>query len=116
MRYLILLMLNVPIILLAFLDILTRYKMNRISKRRFYYQLLLWIAVLGVVASSFPLYNALRGKPLLDSSDLSAFDIVQTTVIIWLIFIINNLRQKLANIDHRLRDLHQELSIKLKDL
>lgn len=115
MRYIILVLLNTPIILLAFLNILTRYKMDKMSKQRFRRQLFLWAFILIVLVCSFPFYNRLHNRPLLDSTDLSTFDIVQTTVIIGLVYILNNIRQKTEETERRLRDLHQELSIKLSE-
>ena len=113
MRYLILLLLNVPIISLALLNLFTRYKLRRITVRRFRIQMTLWAILLFVLIFAFPLYNLYLGKPLLDSEELSLFDIIQTTAIIFLIFMINNMRQKNEWNEKRIRDLHQEISIKL---
>ena len=113
MRYLVLVLLNVPIILLALINIITQYKLHRVSVTRFRHQLLIWLIILIVLIGSFPLYNILTNKPLLDSSELSAFDIVQTTAIVLLFYIFNNQRQRQDQTDRRLRDLHQALSIKL---
>lgn len=116
MRYIILLLLNLPIIFLALLNIVTQYKMHRITKARLRHQLTLWIIILVVLVSSFPLYNYLSGKPVLDSSELSLFDIVQTTAITFLLYAINHQRQQIERTERTLRDLHQELSIKLSGI
>lgn len=113
MRYLILVVLNLPIILLALMNIITQYKMKKVERRRFRFQVILWLIILTVLISSFPLYNYLTGKPPLDSSELSLFDIVQTTAIIYLIYIVNNQRRKIDQNERTVRDLHQELSILL---
>lgn len=113
MRYLVLVLLNLPIILLALINIVTQYKLRRVSVTRFRHQLLIWLIILVVLIGSFPLYNFLAHKPLFDSSELSAFDIVQTTAIVLLFYIFNNQRQRQDQTDRRLRDLHQALSIKL---
>lgn len=115
MRYTALVLLNIPIILLALINIVTQYKIKRISRNRFHHQLAVWIIILVVLVGSFPLYNILTGKPALDSSSLSSFDIVQTTVIIFLFYAMNNQRRKIDQTERRLRDLHQELSIKLSN-
>jgi hypothetical protein len=44
---------------------------------------------------------------------LSLFDIVQTTAIVLLFYIVNTQRQRIDQNERRVRDLHQELSIKL---
>lgn len=113
MRYILLVLLNLPVILLATTNLITKYKIKRIPKQKFKKQIILWIVILLVLLLSFPLYNTLLGRPALASNDLSAFDIVETTVIIFLIYTINNQRQKIEWNERQLRDLHQELSIKL---
>jgi len=113
MRYLVLILLNTPIILLALLNIVTQYRMHHMPRRWFYRQLLLWIIILAVLIGSFPVYNLVIGRPVLDSIDLSAFDIVEITAVIFLFYIINDQRRKIEHAERRLRDLHQELSIQL---
>lgn len=113
MRYVVLVLLNLPIILLALVNILTQYKMHKVSKARFKHQLILWLIVLVVLICSFPTYNYSIGKPLLDSSELSAFDIVQTTALVFMFYIINRQRQQIEQSERMARDLHQELSIRL---
>lgn len=113
MRYGILILLNTPIVLLALLNIVTQFKMKRITRRRFGWQLLLWVAILVVLIGSFPVYNLAIGRPVLDSTDLSAFDIAEVTAITLMAYIVNDQRRKLEQAERRLRDLHQELSIRL---
>jgi len=113
MRYLLLVLLNTPIVLLALVNIITQYKIRRISVNRFRQQLVLWLAILIVLLGSFPMYNHLTHRSLFDSSELSSFDITQTTVLIYLIYIVNNQRRKIEQNERFLRDLHQELAIKL---
>lgn len=113
MRYLLLVLLNLPVILLAFTNFITRYKLGKISKERFRVQFFLWFILLVVLIGSFPVYNYLTGKSIFEARDLTMFDIVQTTAIILLFYVINNQRQKLESTERMLRDLHQELSIKL---
>lgn len=113
MRYIILVLLNMPIILLALMNIVTQYKLKKVSRGRFRHQFILWITILVVLIGSFPIYNILTGRTPLNSDELSLFDIVQTTAIVFLFYIINNQRQRLDQTERRMRSLHQELSIKL---
>jgi hypothetical protein len=115
MRYIILVLLNLPIILLALINIVTQYKTKKAEPRRFRFQIILWLVILVVLVSSFPLYNYLSGKPILDSSELSLFDIVQTTTIIYLFYIVNDHRRKIERDERTIRDLHQEISIRLSE-
>lgn len=113
MRYVILVLLNVPIILLALLNFITSYKLKRITKEKLKVQLFIWVTLLAVLIGSFPVYNIIVGRTILDSSTLSVFDIFQTTAIVALFYIANNQRQKIEKNEKILRDLHQELSIRL---
>ena len=113
MRYIVLVLLNVPIILLALVNFITKYKLGRITKQRLHHQLFLWITLLVVLIASFPVYNIVTGKQPLEASGLSLFDIVQTTAIVLMFYIINSQRQRAEQNEHRLKDLHQELSIRL---
>lgn len=113
MRYVILVLVNLPVILLALVGLITKYKLGRITPTRFRHQIILWTIILIVLIGSFPLYNYLVGQPLLDSRELSLFDIAQTTAITFLLYVCNDLRQKIEQNDKKTRDLHQELSIEL---
>lgn len=113
MRYITLLLLCAPLIFIALLNLVTVYKLGKISKDKFVGQIMFWSILLICLVGSFPLYNYLNGRPVFDSHELSLFDIVQTTVIIFILYALNTLRRKLDDSERRLRDLHQELSIKL---
>lgn len=113
MRYIVLVLLNLPIILLALVNIVTQHKLRRVSKARFRHQIVLWVVILVVLICSFPLYNQLNGRPLLDSKELSAFDIVQTTALVFLVYVVNHQRQQIERTERLVRDLHQEVSIRL---
>ena len=113
MRYIFLVLINLPIILLAFVNIITQYKLKKIPKARFKKQIVLWILILGILILSFPVYNLLTLQPLLDSSELSLFDIVEITIIVFLVYSLNNQRRKIEQSEKTIRNLHQEISIRL---
>lgn len=115
MRYALLIILNLPIIMIALLNAVTQFKLGRISARRFKGQILLWLTLLLVLLASFPLYNFITGAPIFDAHSLSLLDVVQTTALVYLFYIANDLRRKLDRHDRTIRDLHQQLSIKLSE-
>lgn len=115
MRYIILVLLNLPLVLLAFINTATLYKLKKITRQRFMTQTVVWLVILVVLIGSFPLYNYLNHRPILDSSELSLFDIVQTATIVLLLYISNDQRRKIDTLERRVRDLHQEVSIKLSE-
>ena len=116
MRYLILVFINIPIILLGLLNIITKYKLGSLPQRRFRFQITLWSIALVVLIGSFPLYNLFKGKDILYSAGLSLLDIAQTTIIVLLLYILLNLKQRQEQTERRLHDLHQELSIILGEI
>lgn len=112
-RYLLLFIVTLPFIVLAITGIITRYKMKRISKRRASYQIAFWLLILAGLASADPIYNWLIVNELTVTDSLSLFDVVQISLIILLLYVVNSQSIKLENTEQRLNDLHQELSIKL---
>lgn len=115
MRYLILLLLNLPIILLSILDIVTSYKMKKINRGIFLGRITLWVIILAVIIGAIPIYNLITDHKIFDSNELSLFDIVEITVIIALIFYTNSLRVQIDKNELRLQNLHEELSITISD-
>jgi len=113
MRYAILVVLSVPIVFLALMNIVTQYKTKKIQLARFRYQLIVWAVIFVVLVGSFPVYNIIKHKPILDSSELSLFDIVQTTTLVYVIYVMNDYRRRIEQGERAIRDLNQQLSIKL---
>jgi hypothetical protein len=112
-RYFLLLLFTLPFIIAALLNNTTQYKLHAISRTRFIVRSLLWILVLIGVAFVEPIYSWLFANKLTQTESLSLFDVVQITGIVMLFYLVNRLRQKTEVLERRLRDLHQEISIKL---
>jgi hypothetical protein len=112
-RYLILVILNLPLILLALLGALVEYKMGRISRKGFVRQVIIWFLILGGLAGAKSIYEFLFSQGLTQTEPLSLFDVIQITGIIIVLFMANRSRIKLENLERRVQDLHQELSIRL---
>lgn len=112
-RYLLLFLLNLPFILAAMLSHVTQYKLGKTSKRRLQVQLTLWTLILIGLASAEPIYNWLFTNNLTQTESLSLFDVVQITALVIIFYIANRSRLKIEVLEHRLNDLHQEVSIKL---
>lgn len=112
-RYLLLFLLNLPFILAAILSQITQFKLGRSSKRRLVAQMILWLLILVGLASAQPLYTWLFASGLTQTESLSLFDVVQITAIVIIFYIANRTRQKVEVLEHHMKDLHQELSIRL---
>lgn len=114
-RYLILLILNLPFIIAGLLNALVNYKLKRTSKRRFFLQTLLWLVILTGLAAAQPIYEFLFSNKLTDTEPLSLFDVIQITGIVFIFSIAVRTHNKLENLERRVQDLHQELSIRLSE-
>ena len=112
-RYFLLLLFTLPFIIAAIINLVTQYKLNKINKLRFIVWVLIWASILLGLIFVEPIYNWLFTHNLTVSEPLSLFDVVQITAIVILFYIVNRIRQKVEVLERRLRDLHQEISIKL---
>lgn len=114
-RYLILLLVNLPLIIVAFLSALVDYKMGKLTRKKYFVQLALWLIILVGIASSHFIYSFLFSHQLTQTEPLSLFDVIQITGVIIVLFMANRSRIKLEGLERRVQDLHQELSIRLSE-
>jgi hypothetical protein len=114
-RYLILLLLNTPFILGGIINALVSYKLSKMSRRRFLFQVSVALIVFICLASAKPIYEFLFSRNLTQTEPLSLFDVIQITGIIGLVFAVQRIRTKMETLERRVQDLHQELSIRLSD-
>ena len=112
-RYLILVLLNVPLIITAVLNAIVSYKMKHISKKRLVIKCMFWISLLFALIIVEPVYTWLYSEGLTQTEALSLFDVILITSALLMFFLINKLYVKVDVLERRTRDLHQELSIKL---
>ena len=114
-RYLILLLLNTPLVLAALLSALVDFKMGKYSKRKFIGQTMIWLVIFTGLASTKFIYDFLFSNSLTQTEPLSLFDVMQITGIVLVLFMANRSRIKIETLERRVQDLHQELSIRLSD-
>lgn len=72
-----------------------------------------WMLVLIGLAAIKPIYEFLFSNNLTNTEPLSLFDVIQITGIVMVFFIAIRTRTKVENLERRVQDLHQELSIRL---
>jgi hypothetical protein len=112
-RYLILVLLNLPLIFAALLSALVDYKMGKLSGKSFVRQIVIWVVIFAGLACTKFIYEFLFTNKLTQTEPLSLFDVIQITGIIIVLFMANRTRLKLDILERRVQDLHQELSIRL---
>lgn len=112
-RYLILVILNVPIILAGIVSALVNYKLGKSGLKKFVFHVIFWLIIFVGIATSKYIYEYLFSNNLTKSEPLSLFDVLEITGIIVLILASYRSRIKVDSLERRVRDLHQELSIRL---
>jgi len=110
------LLLNTPFIIAGMINALVSYKMKKMSRRRFLFQVSVGVIVFVGLASAKPIYEFLFSRNLTQTEPLSLFDVILVTGIVALFFLAQRTRTKLENLERRVQDLHQELSIQLSDI
>lgn len=114
-RYLILIILNAPLIIAAMINTLVGFKLGRMTRRRFILGLSFWMILLVGLICVQPLYTFLFSNNLTETEPLSLFDVLQITGIIFTLLIANKAYGKVDVLERRVQDLHQELSIRLSN-
>lgn len=112
-RYLILIILNTPLIIAAILKAVVSRKLGRTTKTKFLFRLFLWIGIFFGLVFAQPIYGFLFSNNLTQTEPLSLFDVIQITGIIATLFIANQAFSKADALERRVQDLHRELSIRL---
>lgn len=112
-RYLLLLLLNLPFIIIATISAITKYKIGHSSKGRLVTQLIIWFFMLIGLVSAHSVYQYLFDHQLTESEPLSLFDVVQITAIVLLFYLVNRMQSRVEYLENRLSVLHKELSITL---
>lgn len=114
-RYLVLVLLNIPLIAAGILSAIVAFKMRRIGKRRFILRTGLWTIILLGLVFAEPIYSFLFSNNLTQTEPLSLFDVIQITGIVFVFFIVSQAYAKVYQLEHKIQELHQELSIRLSD-
>ncbi len=114
-RYTILIILNTPLVIAGMLNAIVGYKLNHMGRRRFIFGMVFWLLIFASLIFVEPIYNFMFSKNLTQTEPLSLFDVIQITGIIFTFFIANKAYGKIDLLEHRVRELHQELSIKMSE-
>lgn len=112
-KYLLLFLINLPIMLFGITRAITRYKTKpaRISRNKCVIEVALWIAIGVALSFVEPIYNALIQHNLTDSPPMSLFDVVVLTLFIFCLMLIVELGEELASLKKTISRLHEKLAI-----
>lgn len=111
-KYAILVLINLPLIVTGIIDAITDYKASRtISKRRCIIQVIFWLCVGTALVLVEPVYNTLIRANLTDSPPLSLFDVTLLTIIVFALFAIMKLNEKVIQLNKKLARIHERMAI-----
>lgn len=114
-RYLLLVILNTPLIIAGTINAVVSYKLGHSSKRRLVVRVITWIVIFLSLLFTKSIYDFLFSNKLTQTEPLSLFDVIQITGIIFTFYIANQAYIRADYLERRIQDLHQELSIRLSE-
>lgn len=114
-RYVLLVILNVPLIIAGTINAIVSYKLGHSSQRRLIVRIIVWVLIFLSLLFTKTIYDFLFSNKLTQSEPLSLFDVVQITGIIFTFYVANQAYIKADLLERRIQDLHQELSIRLSE-
>ena len=112
-KYLLLILINAPIVLLGIVRAITRYKTKpaRISKNKAVYEVLFWLSIGVALSFAQPIYNALVRYNLTDSTPMSLFDVAVLTLFVFALLLIVETNEELTSLKKTVSRLHEKLAI-----
>ncbi len=111
-KYAILVLINLPLILVGIISAITDYKASRtISRRKCIILVLFWLSVGAGLILVEPLYNALLRSDLTDSAPLSLFDVGVLTIVVFSLFFIIKMNQKIGVLNQKLSRIHERMAM-----
>lgn len=111
-KFLVLLLVNLPIVVIGVLGAITSYKTSRISKKRSIIEVSVWLLVgLGLFFIQ-PAYNLLIEYELTDSEPMSLFDILLLTLVLLAALFIKNANEKISLLNRKISQIHEHIVIK----
>jgi hypothetical protein len=110
-KYVLLVFINAPLILLALLMAVTSYKTGRSTRRRCTVLVVFWLLVGAGMLFVEPAYNTLVRANLTDSPPLSVFDIILLAGLVFLLFVVVQLYDKLNALSRKMSRMHEGLAI-----
>ena len=114
-KYVLLVLINIPLLIVGVVSALTHYKTKRISKRRMVVEVAFWVSIGVALFFAQPLYNALVEHNLTDSQPMSLFDIALLTIIIFCLLLIKSSNERITQLHKKISRMHENLAISSPD-
>ena len=92
-RYLLLVILNTPLVIAGIMNATVAYKLKRTNLRRYMFRVIVWLTIFFGLVFAQPIYNYLFSNNLTQTEPLSLFDVIEVTEIIFVLIIANQARE-----------------------
>jgi protein-S-isoprenylcysteine O-methyltransferase Ste14 len=112
-KYLLLVLINLPVVLVGVLRAITRYKTKpaRISHNKAVLEVLFWLAIGVGLSFVEPIYNTLLRHNLTDSPPMSIFDVALLTLFVFALLLIVETNEEMTALKKTVSRLHERLAI-----
>ena len=112
-KYLLLVLINAPIVLIGVVRAITRYKTKpaRISRSKCITEVVFWLAIGVGLSFVEPLYNTLLRHNLTDSPPMSLFDVALLTLFVFALLLIVETNEEITALKKTVSRLHEKLAI-----
>lgn len=110
-KYVLLVLINVPLIMLGIISAITGYKTSRISRNRAMFQILMWLFIGLLLVAVQPFYDILVKSHLTDSPSLSVFDIVLLSAVLFCLLLVKRTNEKVDVLRKKVSRMHENIVI-----
>lgn len=111
-KYVILVLINLPLLLVGIVSAVTDYKASRtISRRKCIALVIFWLSIGVALMFAEPLYDSLIRQNLTDSPPMSLFDIALLTTVVFCLLLIVKINERLGALNQKLSRIHERLAI-----
>ncbi len=110
-RYVLLIIINLPLLLAGIISAISSYKTGRISKKRSITEVLFWVTVSVGIIFIEPVYNTLLRHGLTNSTPMSLFDIVLLTLLLFCLLFIKQANEKSDLLNKKITRLQESWAI-----
>ncbi len=112
-KYLLLVLINAPIVLVGIIRAVTRYKTkpSRISKSKCITEVVFWLTIGVGLSFVEPIYNTLIQHNLTDSPPMSLFDVALLTLFVFALLLIVETNEELTALKRTVTRIHEKLAI-----
>lgn len=112
-KYVLLVLINLPVVLIGIVRAITRYKTKpaRISRSKCILEVLFWISIGLGLSVVEPVYNTLIQHNLTNSPPMSLFDVVLLTLFVFALLLIVETNEELTALKKIVTRIHEKLAM-----